>query len=88
MGQVNMLSLVFVFMLLCGAPSSEARKLLGMEKKIMPSYLMDTLVLSALPKSSSVPSSASGKGYAVIINRRLFTRPIVHTSAPSPGIGH
>ncbi|KAA8526749.1 hypothetical protein F0562_009022 [Nyssa sinensis] len=61
MARLSMLSLIFVLVLICYAsPSLEARKLLSMEKRKVPS-LVDNLVLSALPEVTTPPSSPSAK---------------------------
>ncbi|KAA8524009.1 hypothetical protein F0562_010560 [Nyssa sinensis] len=68
-------------------------KLLSMEKIKKAPSLEDSLILSALPKGVTPPSSPSGKGHEMAINEKLFTLHLAHIdrilqSFPSPGIGN
>ncbi|KAI8010625.1 Precursor of CEP14 [Camellia lanceoleosa] len=94
MAFLSKLSLVFFLLICCAcAPSLEARKLLTMENKKVPS-LEDSLLLSALPTGTiPPPSSPGGKGHSMVINGRVFVLPLPHLdrvlqSVPSPGVGH
>ena len=60
------LSLVIIVVLICCAPSLEARKVLSMEKKILPS-LEDSSTFS--------PSAPSGKDLTMFIYGKLFAFP-------------
>ncbi|KAL7186187.1 hypothetical protein ACSBR2_028023 [Camellia fascicularis] len=90
MARFNMLALVLIVILIFGAPSLEARKLLSVEEKKVPSQLEDNLVPSALPKGSTAPpSSPSGKGHAMLpFPRSLTGVDQFLESVPSPGVGH
>ncbi|KAK9093103.1 hypothetical protein Syun_028014 [Stephania yunnanensis] len=88
--------LYFVVLLGSFVPSTEARKLLrsiGENKVMTVPALEDSLVLSALPKSTTPPSAPSKKGHLVIIDEKLFAMHLatidrILRSVPSPGVGH
>ncbi|KAK9088705.1 hypothetical protein Scep_027787 [Stephania cephalantha] len=88
--------LYFVVLLGFFVPSTEARKLLrsiGENKVMTVPALEDSLVLSALPKSTTPPSAPSKKGHLVIIDEKLFAMHLatidrILRSVPSPGVGH
>ncbi|KAF8409100.1 hypothetical protein HHK36_005173 [Tetracentron sinense] len=95
MGRLCTVLLISMVVFVCFLPSLEARKLLISEeinKKKIPS-LENTLVLSALPKGTTNPSSPSKKGHSMILNEKHFTLHLakfdrILQSVPSPGIGH
>ncbi|KAH7848094.1 hypothetical protein Vadar_033747 [Vaccinium darrowii] len=92
MALLRTFSLAFIVLLICyKTPSLEARKLSSKEEGVR--SMEDSLILSALPKGTTPPSSPSDKGHAMAINERLSASPIAHAdrflkSVPSPGIGH
>lgn len=92
MARFSVVHLLFITLLVCFVPILEARKLRSMQKKEVPS-LESTLILNALPKGPSPPSSPSDKGHAMLMNPKLFEIHLARIdrllqSVPSPGAGH
>lgn len=92
--QLRLLILVLIFMCFT-AQSSEARKLLKLEKKeVAASALEESSVLNALPVGSVQPATPSNKGHVtVLFNEKHFTLVPTHfdrnlQSVPSPGMGN
>ncbi|XP_059630086.1 precursor of CEP14-like [Cornus florida] len=94
MARLSTLGLFVILVLICYVPYLEARNLMSIEsRRIVPSP-EDTLVLTALPKSTAFPSSSpSGKGPAMVIYEKLLSQHFsridrILQSVPSPGIGN
>ncbi|EOY13418.1 hypothetical protein QQP08_021591 [Theobroma cacao] len=93
MTRLSFVFLIFLLALVNPSPSSEARKHLNMEKKVIPS-MKENVVPSVLPqKATPAPSASGNKGHLMVNDERLFAHHLakidrILQSNPSPGSGH